>query len=278
MKSRIIAKINTLNLSNAEVWITEAKFGFRHVKEKIKELPNSSSILEVGCGSGILLSMLTEEFPQNIYEGIEPLNDDFSLFKELNSLVKGSGIKIENCGYEDYDSHQTYDLIYCVNVFEHVKDWKHFLHWVSKRLNDDGLFFVLCPNYSFPYESHFFIPVLFNKRTTYRFFKNYIDAFGMDNDDSVSHAGLWDSLNFVKKRNVIKFIRNNKRMLRLDFNDEVDIVDDLVSRVVDDAEFRKRQVLIGNIALFMKKIGAFNFVKLFPNFLPYMKLSFRKHR
>ena len=61
-------------------------------------------------------------------------------------------------------------------------------------------------------------------------------------------------------------------------DDEVDIVDDLVSRVVDDAEFRKRQALIGNIALFMKKIGAINFVKLFPNFLPYMKLSFRKHR
>ena len=278
MNSRIVTKINTLNLSNTEVWITEAKFGFRHVKEKIKELPNSSSILEIGCGSGILLSMLTEEFPQNSYEGIEPLNDDFSLFKELNSLVKGSGIKIENCGYEDYDSHQTYDLIYCVNVFEHVKDWKHFLHWVSKRLNDDGLFFVLCPNYSFPYESHFFIPVLFKKRTTYRFFKNYIDTYEMDNDYGTSLVGLWDSLNFVKKRNVIKFIRNNKRMLRLDFNDEVDIVDDLVSRVVDDAEFRKRQALIGNIALFMKKIGAFNFVKLFPNFLPYMKLSFRKHR
>ena len=77
MNSRIVAKINTLNLYNAEVWIAEAKFGFRHVKEKIKELPNSSSILEVGCGSGILLSMLTEEFPQNSYEGIEPLNDSF---------------------------------------------------------------------------------------------------------------------------------------------------------------------------------------------------------
>ena len=100
----------------------------------------------------------------------------------------------------------------------------------------------------------------------------------MKNDYDTSLVGLWDSLNFVKKRNVIKFIRNNKRVLHLDFNDEVDIVDDLVSRVVDDAEFRKRQALIGNIALFMKRIGAFNFVKLFPNFLPYMKLSFRKHR
>mgnify|MGYP000179726559 CR=1 FL=1 len=38
MNSRIVTKINTLNLSNTEVWITEAKFGFRHVKEKIKEI------------------------------------------------------------------------------------------------------------------------------------------------------------------------------------------------------------------------------------------------
>ena len=89
MNSRIVAKINTLNLSNTEVWIAEAKFGFRHVKEKIKELPNSSNILEVGCGTGILLSILTEQFPQNSYEGIEPFNDGFWSLKELNSLIKG---------------------------------------------------------------------------------------------------------------------------------------------------------------------------------------------
>lgn len=277
MNSEIIEKIETLNLHNKEAWIAEAKFGFRHIKEKIKELPNSSNILEVGCGSGILLSMLTEAFPQNSYKGIEPFNDGFSSLKELNLLIKGSGIKIENCGYENYDSQQTYDLIYCVNVFEHVKDWKHFLHWASKKLNNGGLFFVICPNYSFPYESHFFIPVLFNKRTTYRFFKNYIDTFEMNNNYNANLTGLWNSLNFVKKRNVIKFIRNNKRILCFDLKDEVDIIDDLVKRFVNDAEFQKRQVLLGNIALFMKKIGIFNFIKFFPSFLPYMKLSFRKH-
>ena len=42
-------------------------------------------------------------------------------------------------------------------------------------------------------------------------------------------------------------------------------------RVVDDAEFRKIQALIGNFALCMKKIGIFDLVKPFPNFLPYMK-------
>ena len=55
-------------------------------------------------------------------------------------------------------------FIFCVNVFEHVDDWRHFLDWASKNLNENGQFIVLCPNYGIPYESHFKIPIIFNKR------------------------------------------------------------------------------------------------------------------
>ena len=199
------------------------------------------------------------------------MGNGFSSLKELNSLVQKNNIKIENCRYEEYFTSKKYDLIYCVNTFEHVEDWRVFLDWVSKRLTDGGFFFVLCPNYSFPYESHFRVPILVNKKFTYWLFKKYIDKF----EESNECAGLWASLNFVKKRDIKKYIYNNKN-LSLNFCDEIEIIDDMVSRITKDTEFRKRQYFIGRIAFFMKKIGIFNLVKLFPNFLPYMKITFRK--
>ena len=43
----------------------------------------------MGCGSGVLLSILSEAFPQSRFEGIEPFSGGFSKFKETNAVVKG---------------------------------------------------------------------------------------------------------------------------------------------------------------------------------------------
>ena len=51
----IIQNIEALDQPKISSWIAEARFGYRYVKEGIKYLPTNSNILEVGCGSGILL-------------------------------------------------------------------------------------------------------------------------------------------------------------------------------------------------------------------------------
>lgn len=267
----VLSKIKSLDIPNSAVWIAEAEFGLRYVRDYIQELSDSSSILEVGCGSGILLSMLAEEFPSHHFQGVEPFGDGFGSLRELNSLVKKSGVQIRNTGYEELELSEKFDCIYCVNVFEHVKDWRHFLDWVSANLADGGIFVVLCPNYSFPYESHFRIPIVFNKKLTKSLFANYLRQFEIDND----FDGLWNSLNFVTKKEVKNYLRCQEE-LNLSLTDDITIIDDMVGRLAIDAEFKKRQSSIGAVALLMKKMGLFNLVKLFPNYLPYMKLSFSK--
>ena len=274
MNHKVVSFIKTSKTHNAELWLAEARFGFHHVKEKIDAFEKPIRILEVGCGSGILLSMLSEEFPQHDFRGIEPFGDGFSSLSGLNSLVRDLGVELDIIGYEDFEPSLKYDLIYCVNVFEHVADWSHFLNWACEKLNDGGVFFVLCPNYSFPYESHFRIPIIWNKQLTFNIFKRIISSFEEKNDA----YGLWNSLNFVTKKDVKRFITLNKSRLGFQLIDEIQIIDHMLDRIIDDAEFRKRQAIIGNIALFIKKIGLFNAIKMFPNYLPYMKLSFRKHR
>jgi SAM-dependent methyltransferase len=272
MSHKVISVIEASDLPKADLWLAEAQFGFRHVREQLDNTEGPLDILEVGCGSGILLSMLSEDYPNHSFTGIEPFGDGFSALEELTSVVSGAGVEIEICSYEEYGTDQKYDLIYCVNVFEHVDDWRHFLTWAAGRLKDGGTFFVLCPNYGFPYESHFRIPIFAGKPLTHRLFRGHIERFEEDQDV----VGLWNSLNFVKKGEVKRFVRAKASELNIELFDQTQIVDDMVSRVADDAEFRKRQAFVGNVAVFLRKFGVFRILKLFPNFLPYMKLSFVK--
>jgi hypothetical protein len=136
------------------------------------------------------------------------------------------------------------------------------------------VFFVLCPNYGFPYEPHFKIPIIFNKNLTYKLFKNHILKF--EENMASGTFGLWNSLNFVKKKEVRKFFNQTELSQKFVMHDETGVIDDMVNRVSEDAEFRKRQSLLGSIAVLMKKLGVFNLIKRFPNYIPYMKFSFIK--
>lgn len=267
---KVAKYINASDLDNSKLWLAEAKFGFLQLKETISSLATESKILEVGCGSGILLSVLAEEFPHHKFKGIEPFGDGFSSLKDLNTIVKDLGV---NLSIERYEEHQSkYDFIYCVNVFEHVDDWRHFLDWASKNLTENGRFVVLCPNYGFPYESHFRIPIIFSKRLTFNFFGNKILNFERNNNC----LGLWNSLNFVKKREVLAYCKKNILKLGFSVNDDTSIIDYMIERVSKDAEFRKRQSTVGKVASLLKAVGILNLIKMVPNFLPYMKLSFSK--
>ena len=246
--------------------------GFDNFLKPISLLDANANILEVGCGSGILLSMFAEEFSQHNFTGIEPFGDGFSSLKELNSVVRRMGVKLNIEGYEQHQAQSKYDFIYCVNVFEHVDDWRHFLRWAANNLNEGGELLVLCPNYGFPYESHFKIPIIFSKKLTYKIFKNNIKNFERDNQC----LGLWDSLNFAKKKEITTYCHEKNPDLNLVMQDDLSIIDEMIERVSKDSAFRERQNFIGKVANALNSIGVLNLVKKFPNFLPYMKLSFKK--
>lgn len=271
-RHKILNYLDESNLKYSSLWSAEAKFGFLHLQKKIETMKNNSNILEVGCGSGILLSMLTEDYPEHKFSGIEPFFEGFDQLKKLNSFVKNIGVNLSIESYEKHSPNKKYDLIYCVNVFEHVKDWRHFICWASANLNHSGTFLVLCPNYGFPYESHFQIPVIVNKNLTYKIFKKHIQNFEKKND----YIGMWESINFVKKKEVQKFINQKKKFLNFEMNDDINIIDNILNRVKHDQEFRKRQSFIGKIAVLLKKIGILSLIKLTPNYIPYMKISFIK--
>ena len=270
--SIFIKKLRSLKIKNSDIWINEALFGLHHIKEFCKKLKGNDNVLEIGSGSGILLNLLSENFKDINFQGIEPFGEGFSSLNYLNSLSIENGISIKNIGYEELSSDNKYDLIFCINVFEHLNDWRNFLEKISFLLNENGKLIVLCPNYGFPYESHFRIPVIFNKNITYKIFKKLIRIFENKNDC----LGLWDSLNFVKKREIMNHLKHSIYSKNLKIIDHLLILDFMVNRIINDKEFRKRQKSIGIIAIALKGLGLLNIFKLFPNFIPYMKLEFSR--
>ena len=143
--------------------------------------------------------MLTEEYPQHKFNGIEPFGEGFLNLKELNAVVRKLGV---NLSIESYEDHQSkYDLIYCVNVFEHVKDWRHFLNWASNNLKENGLFLCSVP-IMISHEPHFRIPITFNKGFTFRVFEKHIRNF----EKNSKYYGLWNSLN-LSKREMLHTVR-----------------------------------------------------------------------
>lgn len=155
------------------------------------------------------------------------------MIKNFNSKIKKQETNVETKSYEEYQPKTKFNLIYLVNVFEHLYDWKHFLYWAQKNLKKGGHCIILCPNYNFPYESHFGIPLIINKKITYKIFKNYINKFEQKNNC----LGLWKSLNFIKKTEIKKYCQQNKSFLKLNLIDDLNILDIMLERVFSDKHF-----------------------------------------
>ena len=213
---------------------------------------------------------MEEKYPNIVTEGIEPYKGGFDRLKATKNLIPKS-IGIKNLKFEDFKPKKKYDVIYSVNVFEHLIDWKLYIDKTKDWLKPNGVNIILCPNYTFPYESHFKIPILLNKKFTYTFFKHKINKFEKDRNSE----GLWNSLNFIKMRELKKYCKKNN----LKFRYRSQIFNDIVKRLDKDQEFKRRQSFVG---FFAKKLKKFGFLKLLNNnifhlFHPYMKVEITKN-
>jgi SAM-dependent methyltransferase len=259
-------------LPKGAMYIEEAKFGLRRILPFLQALPSGARVLEVGSGPCIVLSEISLRFPDLHLQGIEPMGDGFSYFENFIARLSCSKhFSVYRGGYESFPDKGPWDLIFLVNVFEHLPDWRDFLKFIERNLSKDGKCVVLCPNYGFPYESHFRLPVIWNKAITGTFFRKRIEVFERKNDND----GLYRSLNFVTLRQIRKAAPNAG--LNLAINS--DIIIEMIERLDNDPEFASRQGLLAGPARILRRSGILNELlerAFMQNFLPYMQIEFRK--
>jgi SAM-dependent methyltransferase len=132
---------------------------------------------------------------------------------------------------EKFTTDAKFDFIFSMNVLEHTDDIKQHITSCMNLLKDDhSLLFIQCPNYTFPFEPHFykwFIPFFpdFTFATLRR--KKLMKELGI-----TRYENILNNLNFncayfkIKKLNfAIKFIHPLK---------------DILDRMNQDSVFKKR--------------------------------------
>jgi 2-polyprenyl-3-methyl-5-hydroxy-6-metoxy-1,4-benzoquinol methylase len=252
--------VNTKNINSLN-------FGFSAINPNVKKLKTNSQVLEVGCGTGLLLWKLQCKYKKINFYGIEPGFAGFAEYRSLSArLSKLNNTKIYNKPYQDFKSDNQFDLIFAIDVFEHLYCPESFIFFLKKNIKKEGKCILVFPNLFF-YEPHFNIFRIINKKITHFFFKKKISIFENNNNAK----GLWNSLNF----NALKHLKNCADIY--DFKIQIFTTDNkyIIKRVATESYFKLNKPFIWAIAnciLFLRIEVIFK-LPLFIHFSPYYSVT-----
>lgn len=107
-----------------------------------------SSVLDVGCGAGLLLGAMRTIWPTAKYAGIEPSIENSSEARSLGfSVTTGLVPELDM----PLESHQ---LVVATNVIQHIAEPVEFLRALSGMAKPKGRIVLLCPDGSEPGADH----------------------------------------------------------------------------------------------------------------------------
>ena len=128
------------------------------------EMPHPKTILDLGCSNGFKVVALKRQYPDAHVYGIDPENDAVNMAQSLVNAEGLANITLQ-CGvgeslpYPD----ESFDLITCHTVIEHVYDVEKVVLEIGRVLKKGGVLHLDAPNYLWPYEPHlriYCIPLL----------------------------------------------------------------------------------------------------------------------
>jgi 2-polyprenyl-3-methyl-5-hydroxy-6-metoxy-1,4-benzoquinol methylase len=120
-------------------------------------------ILEVGSGIGLLIYELHRSGFDIM--GLEPGASGFGESARIGTAIRerlGTDLPVfdKKARELDPDTEGTFDLIFSVNVLEHMPELEAELEGMTRVLKPNGLMIHTCANYAVPYEPHYGIPLV----------------------------------------------------------------------------------------------------------------------
>ena len=112
----------------------------KHVSVKLCRFPQAS-VLEVGTGSGFLLQILEDKYPEATIHGLEY---DPRLVEITRSKLKRAQIVEGNA--ESFEIKTKFDVIVSSQVIEHLFHPESMLDCVHRHLKPGGIFVMTTPN------------------------------------------------------------------------------------------------------------------------------------
>jgi ubiquinone/menaquinone biosynthesis C-methylase UbiE len=140
----------------ASAWVLEPLI------TETKSLPEDSSIMEVGCGTGNYIIALHEEFPQFHYFGFDISEGMLEIARSRNDKINFSkGNADEYFPYED----SKFDFEFMINVAHHLTALDTFFSESSRTLKPEGILILSADSEEF-----------IKKRSAVKFFPEVLDV------------------------------------------------------------------------------------------------------
>jgi len=231
----------------------------------------SDEILDVGSGAGFLVNYLSSQ-------GYKIKGFDNYLYnphtRAINRAIN-SKEEVKNCDIAGFQTERKFDVIFLHNVIEHLDNWEESIVSLNNILNQKGKIIFIFPNYSFPIEFHFMLPILLNRDLTYKIFKKRIKKFEMIHN----REGLWDSLNFVKPKEIRDSYLAKKYIVKFDKRHFMNFLSRLIHNFNPKSVHRNNKlycflVLTAKIIYKTKLINIYQYLPL--NFQPFVKIIAQK--
>lgn len=109
-----------------------------------KELPLGGTVLDVGCGVGLMLDTIAQNLQNIKAEGVE-----FSSFAAEQALHKGHQVYIGDLTQIEELKFKSYDAIIILYVLEHVPNPTVILEKCYDLLSENGKLLIAVPNYRY---------------------------------------------------------------------------------------------------------------------------------
>ena len=257
-KKKILKEIKEKDLEYSNWYYETAKadaiYGYSCIKKKIFK---NMKILEVGGGLHFLASYLSSK-GYNI-TSIEPggFNNSVNIMRK-NTLKnnKKNNKHIITTDVENFSkgfAKNKFEFIYSINVLEHVKNIKkHILSYLSILNLNEGLILIRCPNYSFPFEGHF-----------YKFFIPFFPKFTFEKVLKKNLIKKYGKARYLNILNSINFNCSYRKIKQMNFNLVFkNPIEDIFNRIEIDKTFRKR-IFSNNIVKYVYKLIKFLHLKKF---------------
>lgn len=116
---------------------------FNEILDKVKLETGGFSplnILDAGCGCGYLTSLIKKRYPKSTVFGIDYSDEGIRIAKSKNEDIF---FEIKNLNEK---LNQSFDLIFCTSVLEHLKYPEDILNNLISHLNPGGKIIITVPN------------------------------------------------------------------------------------------------------------------------------------
>jgi 2-polyprenyl-3-methyl-5-hydroxy-6-metoxy-1,4-benzoquinol methylase len=222
-----------------QTYVNEAKFALKALMPELIKLEPGAKILEIGSGIGLLSAHLARAGFSVV--ALEPNGSGFEHMEEMQNIVLNQleymnlhNLQLSSTKLEEMKTELEFDFIFSVNVLEHVEDPKLFLQSSINLLSGLGSIRIICPNYGFPYEGHFNIPIILNKKLTEIIFRQRIRNFSCPNP-----LGLWSSLNWISQRKLRLILEQHQMKCTFRFSNLASLM--YLNRAGSDSIFKDRK-------------------------------------